>query len=408
MKPRVWIPLLLFVLLAFAGWEALQWRNQPPLVSYTTALRETITSAVSTNGRVEPSAWGVARSESAGLVTEVHAALNASVKKGAILVTLNQAQAKANLEGAKARVAQIEANLEVLNAGGPSAQKAELDAQIENLRVDLAAAQRNYERTTRLASKQAATKTEVQTAKDRIDQIETNIDTIEMQIDALVSPGQMDATKAQLQEARASVNGAEQNLADTLVRAPLSGTVYQFDIKPGDYLSPGQEVASIGQLDMLHVKVFVDEPDLGRVEIGKPVTITWDGLPGRDWSGTVDRRPTEIVPRETRQVGEVLCIIDNPDHTLIPGTNVNVLIESETAKDAITIPKEALFRLDGELGVYIITGSPEDTHLEWFPVTQGVNNVTRTQVSGLKEGDRVALPSSVDLDDGMRITPVAE
>ncbi len=399
---------MLFLLLAFAGWEALQWRNQPPLVSYTTAVRETITSAVSTNGRVEPSEWGVARSETAGLVTQIHTALNARVRKGEVLVTLNQAQTQASLEAAKARVQQIQANLQVLHAGGPSAQRSQLDAQIDNLKVDLAAAKRDHDRLTRLESKQAATGAEVQASKDRIDQINSQIETLQMQRDALVSPGEVSATEAQLLEAQAAVRGAEQSLSDTVVRAPLSGMVYEFDIKPGDYLSPGQEVARIGQLDMLHVKVFVDEPDLGRVEIGKPVTITWDGLPGRDWSGKVDRRPTQIVPLETRNVGEVLCVIDNPDHTLIPGTNVNVVIQSETADNAITIPKEALFRMDGSLGVYIIRGSADNSFLEWFPVAQGVNNVTRTQVTGLMEGDRVALPSSVELFDGLQITPVAE
>ena len=119
---------------------------------------------------------------------------------------------------------------------------------------------------------------------------------------------------ARLHDAESAVTLAEERIRKSVVRAPISGTIYQFDLKPGAYLNAGDLVASIGQLDRVRVKVFVDEPDLGRVTPGKPVAITWDALPGRQWKGAVDKRPTQIVPLGTRQVGDVLCVIDNPNH----------------------------------------------------------------------------------------------
>ena len=98
---------------------------------------------------------------------------------------------------------------------------------------------------------------------------------------------------------------AEDGSRKSVVRAPIAGTVYQFDLKPGAYLNAGDLVASIGQLDRVRVKVFVDEPDLGRVKRGMPVGITWDAMPGRQWKGVVDKTPTQIVALGTRQVGEV-------------------------------------------------------------------------------------------------------
>jgi multidrug efflux pump subunit AcrA (membrane-fusion protein) len=132
--------------------------------------------------------------------------------------------------------------------------------------------------------------------------------------------------------------------------------VYQFDLKPGAYLNPGDVVASIGRLSDVHVTVYVDEPDLGRVRTRMPVTITWDAMPTRTWTGLVDRLPTQIQPLETRQVGEVLCIIKNPDQDLLPGTNITARIESEVVKQTITIPKEAVFRENGATGVYVLNG----------------------------------------------------
>jgi len=190
----------------------------------------------------------------------------------------------------------------------------------------------------------------------------------------------------------------------SIVRAPIAGTVYQFDLKPGAYLNAGDMVAGIGRLDRVRVTVYVDEPDLGRIAKGKPVTITWDAMPGRKWSGSIDRMPAQIIAFGARQVGEVVCVIDNPDHTLTPGANVTVSILSETAENAITIPKEAIQRQMAQTGVFVLNGNL----VEWRAVRQGVNNTTRTQVGELKEGDAVALPADRSLTSGMEVRPVLQ
>jgi HlyD family secretion protein len=219
-----------------------------------------------------------------------------------------------------------------------------------------------------------------------------------------VTPADHSGAEARLDEAKTAAQLAEARIRMSVVTAPISGTIYQFDLKPGAYLNAGDLVASIGRLDHVHVKVYVDEPDLGRVMKGMPVTITWDALPGRQWKGSVDRTPTEIVTMGARQVGEVLCNIDNPDMDLKPGSNVNAVILSETVENAITIPKEAVYRQQGQTGVYLL----EADRVRWRKITQGVNNTARTQVQELKEGDAVALPSEKTLKDGMAVEPMLQ
>jgi len=143
---------------------------------------------------------------------------------------------------------------------------------------------------------------------------------------------------------------------------------------------------------------------LGRVMKGMPVTITWDALPGLQWKGSVDRTPTEIVAMGARQVGEVLCDIANPDMDLLPGTNVNAVILSETVENAITIPKEAVHRERGKTGVYVLDGD----RIRWRVITQGVNNTTRTEVHELKDGDAVALPSEKPPKDGAVVEAIVQ
>jgi RND family efflux transporter MFP subunit len=195
---------------------------------------------------------------------------------------------------------------------------------------------------------------------------------------------------------------AEEHLRQSIVRAPVEGTVYQFDLKQGAYLSAGDAVASIGYLERVHVNVYVDEQDLGRVTRKMPVTITWDALPTRVWKGSVDQKPTQIVALGSRQVGVVVCLIENPDRDLLPGTNVNAEIKTESVTNALTIPKEALRRESGQTGVYLLDGD----HLSWRKVGVGVNNTTRTQVEGLQEGDGVALLTDKTLKNGMLVKPL--
>jgi HlyD family secretion protein len=196
---------------------------------------------------------------------------------------------------------------------------------------------------------------------------------------------------------------ARERIAQTEIRAPISGVIYGLKIRPGAFLKPGDEIANIGKLDRVRVRVYVDEPELGRVVVGQSVTITWTAQPGRTWRGTVEKGATGIVALGTRQVGEVLCTIDNPGHELVPGTNVDVEIRTSVAESAITIPREALRREATGLGVYMLDGDV----IRWRLVQTGASSVTRVAITqGLRDGDLVALPTGETLADGERVEPL--
>src|SRR5207253_3167686 len=110
---------------------------------------------------------------------------------------------------------------------------------------------------------------------------------------------------------------------------------------------------------------YVDEPELGRVAPAEAVRITWDALPGKEWSGTVEKRPSEVISLGTRQVGEVLCTIANPERLLVPGTNVNAFILTEVVPNALTIAKAAV-RRDSGVGVYVLDRA--NNVVRWQPV----------------------------------------
>jgi HlyD family secretion protein len=182
----------------------------------------------------------------------------------------------------------------------------------------------------------------------------------------------------------------------------MSGVLYGLEVRPGAYLEVGSPVANVGILDRVRVRVYVDEPELGRIAVGLPVTIRWQALDGREWKGTVERKPTSIQALGSRQVGEVLCTVDNPGGELLPGTNVDAEIRTAVVENALVIPREAL-RHDAS-GDFVFTLAGDV--LERRGVKVGASSVTLAEItSGLKEGDPVMLPSDTSAKPGDRVAP---
>ena len=378
-------------------------RNAPPDIPFAKVTREAITSTLSTNGKVEPIEWASARAERPGVIKKVSVHVGQKVAAGAALVELDTRDASAQLANAEAQIAQARAQQQALLQGGSSVERAQIENDLQRARLDLESARTNAEAVDRLVTKQAAPETELTAARQRVEQLQIQVQGLEDRRKALVSPTDKDIAEARLQQALASANLARSNLALSTVRAPIDGTVYQFDLRIGAFVNAGDLVANIGKLTRVRVAVYVDEPELGRVRIKSPVTITWDAVPRRQWNGVVDRLPAQIVALGSRQVGEVGCIIDNPDNDLLPGTNINADIVSSAVKLGLTIPRSALRREANQDGVLMLVGD----HLEWRPVELGISSHTKAQVvSGLNEGDSVALASDKPIKSGAKVQAV--
>ena len=397
------IAILILALVGGGVWALTTFRNQPPQVAFVKVVREPIASSVPTNGKVEPIEWAEARADRPGPIKSVFVRRGSLVAKGAALVELDSADARAELTTAQTRVSQAQAELAMIDKGGRLSDLTAIASELDRETLELAAAQKEYDSLRRLQSKQAATTIEVTQAKDRVDRSQAQMHALEQRRGALTNPVDRTTAEARLRDAESAAALAQSRIDKSVILSPLPGTIYQFDLKPGGYLNAGDLVATIGRFNQVRIKVFVDEPDLGRVAIGKPVVITWDAKPGMQWKGTVDRTPTQIVAMGTRQVGEVLCVIDNPNNELLPGTNVNAEIRSEEAASALTIPKEAIRRENGQTGVFVLSKTANGDAVRWKSISLGINNTTRTQVTGLTENDAIALPADKPLKDGMTV-----
>jgi HlyD family secretion protein len=389
------------------AWVAVR-GNQPPQIPFARVIRETLVSTLTTNGKVEPFEYAAVRSEVDASVQRVMVDRGQRVAAGAAVASLDVAQAQRDLAEAQSAIAQAEADLARFARGGDAAALTEIDNAIRKARLELEVAKREVESFERLVSKQAATRQELESARDRVRLLQSEIEGLERKRGGLIPEGGRAAAEARLKQAQTAAALARRALDQGTIRSPIAGEAYNVAVKPGAFVHPGDLIAEIGRLDRVRVVLYVDEPESDRVATGMQVTITWDGAPGRKWTGTVTQLPTQIAAMGTRQVGEVICVIDNKEGVLQPGSNVNAEIRSAVADNAVTIPKEAVRRDATRTGVLVLeagVGEGKGT-VRWRDVQLGVSSVTRAQVlSGVKEGDAVALPSDQPLKDGDSVTP---
>jgi RND family efflux transporter MFP subunit len=403
---KSWLLLILPVLLLV--WWGVGRSSTAPEVHFAEARKVTIESTVSTNGKAEPAESAAARVETAGIVETIKVERGQQVSAGQTLIVLDQAAVQSEMAAAAARLQEAQAENATLGRGGRPATVANLEDAVSSAKTAATVAQRNYDTMQRLAQQQAATKQQVQDAQDALSRAKLQLEAAENQRNTLVSSSDKVVSQAKVNDAAAALALAKHRFAASTVPAPMSGTLYQFDLKVGAFLQAGQQVGLVGNLDQMKVVVYVDEPDLGRVSVGLPVRITWDARPEEQWWGKVERMPTQVVALGTRTVGEVTTLVDNPRHELLPGVTVNATIISRVVRNALSIPKGALRTLNGSTGVYKLT---KDNKLAWTAVRTGVSDVNNVQIAdGLGAGDfvadRVIEPSDAEIRNGMGVRPV--
>jgi HlyD family secretion protein len=396
---KKWLPAVALIALIAVVWLGAR-RAAPPEVSFARATRERLVSTLVTNGKTEPLEWARVRAARAGTVRRVAVERGGAVAANDVLAELDPGAAPADLAAAEARIAQALAEIETLDRGGREADRADIDGQLARVRLELQQEESEAAALSRLAEKNAATRREAEAAGESVLKLREQARGLEARKAALAPAADRKTAEARLREARAAAEVARKAIEWSLIRAPMGGVVYKLAVRAGAYLNPGDEVAEIGRIERLRIIVYVDEPELGRVGRGMPVTVTWDALAGREWKGEVEKLPAAVTTLGTREVGEVLCAIDNPGRDLPPGANVNASITSRVVEGALVIPREALRRENGQTGVYTV----ENNVAVWRAVETGASSVTRIQiVKGLNAGEFVALGTDIALRPGMKV-----
>jgi HlyD family secretion protein len=364
-----------------------------------------LVSTISTNGRVEPEVNYELHTPIAALVKAVYAQPGDQVAAGKLLVVLDDVQPRAREASAASGVKAAQAALEAATHNGTPQERQMAAADVARARQERDEARRGLEALTRLNATGAASKSEVASARQRLEAAETNLHASDEGAKNRYSQAEVERARAALADAQASLAAARQVLAQTSMRAPAAGTVYDLEAARTEFMEEGKMVLQLADLHHERVRAFFDEPEIGRLAVGQKIQIKWDAKPGRIWNGHIERTPVTVINLGTRSVGEVLVKIDDADGALLPDTNVTVTVTISSEANALSIPREALHSENGKNYVYKIV---KDGLQKTF-VTTGTINLTQAAIlSGLEEGDQVATgtASGQPLQEGIPIKVV--
>ncbi len=367
--------------------------------------RGPIRSLVSTNGKVEPIQNFEAHAPIATTVKRLLVKEGDHVRKGQLLLQLDDADIRTQAARALAQVKTAQADQSALTTGGTQEEVLTLNSQLVKARSARDLAQRNLDAYRRLQQEGAASPGEVRQAEDALQRAQADVTLLEQKQKDRYSQPETARIQAQGAEAQAAYDAAENALLKSSVRAPFDGIVYSLPVKQGAFVQDGELLLQQADLSRMLIRAFVDEPDVGRLQVGQRVEIIWDALPGRTWIGAVNTVPSTVKLRVSRNVGETTCIVDNPDLRLLPNINVGVTIVIAEHNNVLTLQRDALRIDESKPYVFKIV----DRHVKKEPIEFSLQNLTRVEItSGLSADDVVALPAeeSKPLFDGAAVKVV--
>lgn len=345
---------------------------------------------VSTNGKVEPIQYFEAHAPIATTVKSLLVKEGDHVRKGQLLLQLDDVDIRSQAARAQAQVKTAQANEAALKTGGTQEEVLTLDSQLTKARSARDLAQHNLDSFRRLQQEGAASPGEVRQAEDTLQRAQTDVKLLEQKKKDRYSKPETAQVEAQGAEAQAAYDAAEDALRKSSVRAPFDGVVYSVPVKQGAFVQTGDLLLQEADLSHVLVRAFVDEPDIGRLQPGQKVEVTWDAIPGRTWYGVLNTVPSTVRLRVSRNVGETTCTVDNKDLRLLPNVNVGVTIVVAEHTDVLTLERDALRIDESKPYVYRIV----DNHLKRQTIEFSLQNLTRVEITtGLSEGDLVALPA---------------
>jgi membrane fusion protein (multidrug efflux system) len=210
----------------------------------------------------------------------------------------------------------------------------------------------------------------------------------------LLSANDNDQLRYDLEEARAANHMANLELSYANVQAPISGVIASRSIKNGNFVQINTPIFRIVDTSRLEATLNVPERELATLKAGLPVHMQVDALPGKVFTGTVDR----VAPVVDSGSGtfRVVCAFTGGG-VLQPGMFGRIKIDYDQRADALVVPRVALLEDDGDPAVFVVQGDKTKR----VPVKLGYLDGSWAEIrNGVKEGDQVVVAGKTALRDG--------
>ncbi len=284
-------------------------------------------------------------SEVAGMVREVPVNLGQEVKAGQVLVRLDPRELEIALRRSESQLRQTEAQLGIDGVNVKEPPPDEVIAAVRTAVANRDDARAQLERATRLRSRNLLAQADLDTAQTRVKVTDAAYQAALEEVHSL---------KASLQDRRAAYELAQKKLEDALIRAPVSGSVSERLIQPGEFIRENTPVIGLVQLNPLKVITGIQEKYAGLIRPGLPVQFRVESFPDTLFQGKV-QFVSPAVDQGTRTF-TVEVLVDNSDRRLKPGFFAQGSILVQRDENVLAVPEETVSTLAGVAAVFIVEG----------------------------------------------------
>ncbi|HUU50256.1 MAG TPA: efflux RND transporter periplasmic adaptor subunit [Nitrospinota bacterium] len=355
----------------------------------------TVNHTILATGTVKPVIGAEVKvgSRISGLVERLMVKIGDKVKKGDLIATIEHNDLLAKVEGAKANLLAEEAKETAIREQTPKEiekARAEIDEKVAELNL----AEINYKRQQSLVSKGVSPQEKLDQAKKELDVLKAGHRALKQNLIYLQTKYLQDLAlaKARVKQAKASLMELETELSYARIRAPIAGSIASISTQEGETVAAGFNAptfVNIIDLSQLQVNAFVDETDIGKIQMRQQATFTVDSFPKRPFrGGVVAIYPKAIIQENVVNYEVIITIKDDFIDLLRPEMTANVNIIIGTKENALAIPTEAIKNIKGRKIVYVFNrGKLIERTIKTGWRERGFVEI----IDGLKKGEEVAV-----------------
>jgi len=374
----------------------------PPAVEVTTAaaIKRDLPRFFEATGSLAGDQQTDVAPQTSGKVVAVGVDIGSPVKRGQMLVRLDDAELKLRVEQAAAQVNQAKAAVrqaeEKIGLRSGQAFDPNRVAEVAAARVTLDLAEKNLTRAEKLIESGDVSRQFYDQQRAQRDQLKEQYDVALAQ--ARQNYAAVEVARTNVANAEAALGLAKQNLSYAVIPAPMDGFVSERTADLGEYVSPQQKVATVVRTNPLRVRIDIPEQAIQEVHVGQSVSATTSAWPDRNFSGRVAR----IAPNVSAQ-SRTLTVeaeIDNGSGALKPGQFANVRILEERAEPAVLVPSRAVITDAGVSRVFVIKDGHAEQRLVQTGQTEGELIEIKQAVAAVEQ---VATSYQPQLTDGIAV-----
>ncbi len=260
------------------------------------------------------------------------------VSEGQVLVRLEDDEYQAQLQQAKGQLANLQAKLDEAMHGSRPEEIAQALANLNSAKADLDNAKVTLDRTRKLVREESDVAADLDDAQARYDGAVHKVNSLQKTYDLVkLGPRQeeIDSLRGQVEQATGALAYAETNLANTIIRAPVTGTILERAVEKGEFVTTSfvgdsgakGYVVSLADLNDLEVELDISQNDFAKLHSGQHGIVTTDAFPDRKYDGFIK----EISPEANRQKAtvQIKVKVEKPDDYLRPEMNASVAFLSD-------------------------------------------------------------------------------